>query len=269
MISDEKVKRDLPTLRKKLMQLRELAESMPPKAFEYDESNHFAFMCLMYLAKQKEHASSVLCLIDGGHNRDAGLIARSMCEGLAQLKWAALDAENRPLRWRAFAYICDWRTMNAKIAKGVAVASQASETIRQGMDRFGDLFLTRKALGCRRKGKPLPSDPYSKDWLGGRGYSSIFSEIKGEILRESIYSPLSSWQHWTCEEMGSVITRGSNKVSWLPPSDREAARSLATAFQCLYEVLEVADIYLEFGFSKQLAGVRDSYVGSLTAAVAG
>lgn len=62
---------------------------MPPRGFAYEESDHFGFMCLMYLAKQKEHASSVLCLMDDGHYRDAGLIARSMCEGLAQIKWAA------------------------------------------------------------------------------------------------------------------------------------------------------------------------------------
>jgi Family of unknown function (DUF5677) len=263
MLSNEKVKRDLPILREKLDELRELALAIPPKGFEYDEGNHFAFMCLMFLAKQKEHASSVLYLIDGEHYRDAGLVVRSMCEGLVQLKWTALDLENRPLRWRAFAWICDWRTMNAKVAEGVAVKDEDREKICEAIDRFGDLFLTKKALDCRRKGKPLPVDPYSKDWLGGRGYSSIFSEIKGQALRQGIYSPLSSWHHWTCEEMGRVILRDSNRVTWLPPSIREAARSLATAFQCLYEVVEVADIYLELGYSKQLGTVRDSFVSSL------
>lgn len=265
MLSDEKVKRDLPILRQKLDELRELARAIPPNGFEYDEGNHFAFMCLIFVAKQKEHASSVLCLIDGEHYRDAGLIVRSMCEGLAQIKWAAFDIENRPLRWRAFAWICDWRTMNAKLAQGIPVKTEDHDTIREAIDRFGDQFLTRKALDCRRRGMPLPDDPYSKDWLGGRGYSTIFSEIKGEALRQGIYSPLSSWHHWTCGEMGSVIERGSNRVTWLPPSDRHAARSLATAFQCLYEVVEVADIYLELGNSKQLGNIRDSFVNSLRA----
>lgn len=56
MISDEKVKRDLPILREKLIELRELSQAMPPRGFAYEESDHFGFMCLMYLAKQKEHA---------------------------------------------------------------------------------------------------------------------------------------------------------------------------------------------------------------------
>jgi hypothetical protein len=265
MLSEKNVKRDLSILRQKLDELRELARAIPPKGFEYDEGNHFAFMCLIFLAKQKEHASSVLCLIDGEHYRDAGLIVRSMCEGLVQLKWAGLDMESRPLRWRAFAWICDWRTMNANLAQGIAVKTEDRETIREAINRFGEQFLTRKALDCRQKGTPLPSDPYSKDWLGGRGYSSIFSEIKGEALRRGIYSPLSSWHHWTSGEMGNVIQRNSKRVTWLPPSDREAARSLATAFQCLYEVVEVADIYLELGSSKQLGSIRDSFVNSLSA----
>jgi hypothetical protein len=263
-ISDEKVKRDLPILREKLIELVELARSMPPRGFTYEESDHFGFMCLMYLAKQKEHASSVLCLMDDGHYRDAGLIARSMCEGLAQIKWAGLDAETRPLRWRAFAYICDWRTMNAKLAEGIPVDPEDRETIRKAIDRFGNLFLTKKARDCQRLGKALPSDPYAKDWIQGRGYSAIFSEIKGDVLRKGIYAPFSSWHHWTCEEMASVITRGVDKITWLPPSDREAARVLATTFQCLFEVTEVADIYLKLEFSAQLANVRDAFVSSLT-----
>jgi len=61
-----------------------------------------------------------------------------------------------------------------------------------------------------------------------------------------------------------LITRGVDKITWLPPSDREAARVLATTFQCLFEVTEVADIYLKLGFSAQLANVRDAFVSSLT-----
>jgi hypothetical protein len=57
--SDEKVKHDLTIRRQKFAELRELARMIPPKGFEYDEGNHFAFMCSIFL----EHSFSVLCLI--------------------------------------------------------------------------------------------------------------------------------------------------------------------------------------------------------------
>ena len=157
--------------------------------------------------------------------------------------------------------------MNAKLTEGIPVDPKDRETIRKAIDRFGNLFLTKKARDCQRVGKDLPSDPFAKDWIQGRGYSAIFSEIKGDVLRKGIYAPFSSWHHWTCEEMASVISRGVNKVTWLPPSDREAARVLATTFQCLFEVTEVADIYLKLGFAAQLANVRDAYVSSVSAPI--
>lgn len=55
--------------------------------------------------------------------------------------------------------------MNAKFAEGIPVDPEDRETIRKAIDRFGSLFLTKKARDCQRQGKALPSDPYAKDWI--------------------------------------------------------------------------------------------------------
>src|SRR5947207_138684 len=118
MISDEKIERDVPIICAKLEELLQLAKKIPPKGFMYDQSDYFSLMALSFLAKQREHAHSVLCLVDGGHYRDAGLIVRSMNEGLVLLKWAAQNLEDRPLRWAAFAWVRDWRLMNRNVKDG-------------------------------------------------------------------------------------------------------------------------------------------------------
>lgn len=73
---------------------------------------------------------------------DSILIARSMLEGLSQLLWAAQAPEERPLRWRTFSFVLDWRLMRKRMAAGEAVTEDQRATIENGLKEHGRYFLT-------------------------------------------------------------------------------------------------------------------------------
>src|ERR1022692_650147 len=83
--------------------------------------NQLAFMTLTFAGKQLEHAHSVLILDE---SVDAILIVRSMLEGLCQLLWSAQEPGDRPKRWRVFAFVRDWRTMQKTIEVGGTVSPE-------------------------------------------------------------------------------------------------------------------------------------------------
>lgn len=263
MFSDAKVERDLPLLQQKLKDLLGAVCDIPGKNYSFDDADHFAFMLLAFLAKQKEHARSVACLTLAGHGRDAGLVVRSMLEGLTQLKWAAQDLEARPFRWRAFTYICDWRKINEILQEGGSVSPDVISKTHDAIAQFGERFWTKQARQCHEAGKPLPKDPYNKSWLGGGGYTRLFAEVEAHILRKNIYSPYSAWHHWSPEGMGAALHRSTAKISYSPPSARDSALALATCFQSLVEVAQATDSYLELGFETTLQSLVDDYVRSI------
>src|SRR5262245_48321743 len=102
---------DTERLRRYLGDLVALAERSFAGPVTFDGSNHLAFMALAFAGKQVVHARSILTLQG---SMDTTLVARSMFEGLSQLLWAAQLPEDRPQRWRAFAFVRDWRQMRER-----------------------------------------------------------------------------------------------------------------------------------------------------------
>ena len=131
---------------------------------QYSEEDHLVFMTLCFLSKQLDHAKSVRTL---GHSRDAILVCRSMIEGLCQLTWAAREPKERPLSWRAFAWVSDWRLMKLNTARGIPPARDRRAATEAALAKYGDRFLTAKARATAREGKSLPDDPYQRDWKSG------------------------------------------------------------------------------------------------------
>jgi hypothetical protein len=117
-------------LRQYVSDLVALAERGFASPIAFDTENHLAFMALAFAGKQVVHARSILTL-EG--SMDATLVARSMFEGLSQLLWAAQSPDDRPLRWRTFAFVRDWRQMRKKRAQRVGVSEDRNEFIEDGL----------------------------------------------------------------------------------------------------------------------------------------
>src|SRR5450759_3581362 len=137
----------------------------------YREDDHFAFMAVAFLSRQRGHAESLLLLDD---HCDTQLVARSMVEGMCQLLWAQHDPA-RALRLRLFAVVVDWRTMCEREADGEAVPESTRSSIEARLAQDGKQFLKSPSEEMKTGKESLASDPYVRDWTGWK-IRDIFQE---------------------------------------------------------------------------------------------
>lgn len=255
MNSLDKAGRAVPDLREFLNRLIRLATDAI-QSVHFAEENHLKFMSWCFLCKQIDHAKSVLRLVP---HKDATLIARSMADGLCQLLWAAKEPGTRPLQWRSFAWIHDWRVMREMIRKGQAVAPERQEAIRNALAEYGGQFLTKKARESVRDGQPMPDDPYHQNWRAGVSIKRIFEQVGADDLYSVVYIHFSDWEHWGVGGVGDALSGRSNNVRYSAWSNDEAP-ALTVSFQCLWQTLEVYDRSLGGGRSVEIRELYDAYL---------
>jgi len=227
--------REVPFLHDQVKKALALADDVS-RRITINESDDFGFMAIQFLYKQIQHAESLLVLLP---RRDAGLVARTMIDGLYQLLWASQVREERGSLWRSFSIIHDWRLIQGRLKIGIAV----DETVI----RRNEAAL--KALGNRhrfKKPKPNSPDPYSKRWHGGVSLAEMAAAVDRELY-DGPYAELSDWEHWGVSGIGDSIVRENDRMVTESNSDRVADLSLLAAFQCLLQTLEVADAHLSLG----------------------
>jgi hypothetical protein len=217
------------------------------------DDDDFGFMTIQFLYRQMQHGGSIFLLVP---RRDAGLVARTMIEGLYQLLWAFHAPEERARRWRSFSIIHDWRLIQARLREGIPVEKGDVRRNETGLKEFGDLHRIKN-----RKS----SDPYHKKWHGGVSLSDM-ADLVGRELYDVPYAELSDWEHWGVRGIGDAILRENNHASVNTNSDRIAGLSLLAAFQCLLQTLEVADAHLSLNitdtiqtFGKNFRETLDSF----------
>lgn len=213
------------------------------------DDNHLGFMAYAFLAKQTDHATGILRL---GDHPDSVLIARSMLEGMVQLLWAAKDSPARPLLWRAFAWVVDWRTMRAQEAAGEEVAPEQKAASLQQMKLYGPQFYTGAA---KRKGLRQYIDPYRRDWYPVSSVRELFAETESISLHDELYVQFAEWHHWSPGAIGHALARLPGTITYNATRASMEARALACAFQCLHHTAVIADHALELGLADRLQGI--------------
>ena len=222
----------------------------------YSEEDDLSFMALCLFGKQIDHLESVVILVP---KRDAILIARSMIEGMCQLFWAARDPGTRPSQWRNFVWVHDWRTVQQKSARGVAVDPEVQACIEDGLRRSGDRYVKGKARKARDSGAPWP-DPYHDNWRCGTTVWEMCESVGAGDLYRRIYKPFSDWQHGGVGKLGEALQRRDDRVVYSSDSPKDAATALAVGFQCLLQTAQLTDGYLKLGFGEEISELRDGYV---------
>ncbi len=240
-------RREIPFLLEQIKKVLVLADNASRRV-TIRESDDFGFMTIQFLYKQMQHAESVLALVP---RRDAGLIARTMIDGLYQLRWAAQNPDERAKLWRSFAIVSDWRLMQRRIRIGIQVDEADIRRNEAGMRVFGDLHRLKKP-------KPDSPDPYSKRWHGGVKLSAMADAVGRELYDEP-YAELSDWEHWGVSGIGESIARENDLVVTDSNSDRIADLSLLAAFQCLSTTLEIADVHLSLNIANAIQTLGEDF----------
>ncbi|HWR21755.1 MAG TPA: DUF5677 domain-containing protein [Verrucomicrobiae bacterium] len=215
-------------------------------------------MLVSFAIKQTEHARSVLKL---GTSPDTMLIARSMLEGLSQLLWAMKQPTRRPLLWRAFAFVLDWRLLQRHRAEGRTIDSDVERHTHAGLRRHGRWFLTKEARQARANGRLLPLDPYVKNWYGEREVE-IFRDVGGQVLLEHAYGPFSEWHHWRIGAIGRLVSfdAGAREFTMTTFRPSSVALAVACAFQCLWQTMWLMNARCHLRIGRQLRHLHHQQV---------
>jgi hypothetical protein len=224
--------REVPFLHDQVKKALALADEAS-RRISIDENDDFGFMTVQFLYKQMQHGKSVLSLVP---RRDAGLIARTMIDGLYQLLWAFQAHEERAKLWRSFSIIHDWRLIQGRLREGIPVHEKDIRRNEVGLRELGTLHRLKKP-------KVNSTDPYNKYWHGGMTLKNMADVVSRELY-DGPYAELSDWEHWGVSGIGESIAREKDCLWVESNSDRIAGLSLLAAFQCLLQTLEVADVHL-------------------------
>jgi len=236
---EKRAEEDIPKLIRYCEELVKLADKVSREGNEYEETDHFALMAFCFLERQKYHMTSVLKLIESGTYQDAGIIARTMLEGMCILKWAEKDKNFRPLKWRAFAFIEDFRLIKTREREGTPTDAESKAATQQGVGEYGPLFYTAKSEKQIKKGNPKIEDPYSKYWLGEQvTISRIFAEVAPRNYYEA-YDNSSKWVHWTVRSLAYAINISETETYFDLTSFSTAADALNVAFAALWDTLKI------------------------------
>jgi hypothetical protein len=203
------------------------------RSISIEENDDFGFMTVQFLYKQMQHGESVLFLVP---RRDAGLIARTMIDGLYQLLWASQAPEERAKLWRSFSIIHDWRRIRGQLKLGIPVDEEHIRRTEKLLKVLGNPHKLKKPKLSR-------PDPYNKTWHGGVKLSDMADAVSRELY-DGPYAELSDWEHWGVSGIGESIERENDRVVVNTDSERTAGVALLAAFQCLLQTLEVADAHL-------------------------
>jgi hypothetical protein len=218
------------------------------------EGDDFGFMAVNFLNKQIDHAGSLLLLIP---RRDTCLIARTMFDGICQLRWAYQSAAERGRQWRAFSWVCDWRRMTTELASGCKVDDMDQVKIKAGIAEIGSMFRRSPSNSS------VSSDPYHRHWRGRMHLSDMASAIGVAEDYEEFYASMSAWEHWDPGSFGDALSRRENKVTYLPESIRVSVQSMLLGIQTLLQTLEIVDAHLHLSNREKINLLRDSCVSDL------
>jgi len=251
MDPEDRAQRDLKDLQKNLHALAALAEQAFP--VNIGRRGHLRFMLASFAIKQSVHAHSLLRL---GSSPDTMLIARTMIEGLSQMLWAAKRPRLRPLLWRSFVFVHDWRLIQEHRKQGRSIDPQVERAVRVGLRRVGQRFLTRQARDARAKRHALPDDPYVKNWYGERE-SEILCDVGGQDLLQHAYGPFSEWHHWRIGAIGRLVSfdGAARRFTMSASRPSDVATATACAFQCLWQTLQLLNARCRLGMGRELQGL--------------
>lgn len=198
-----------------------------------------------------DHADAMLRL---GVHRDVELSARSMIEGLCQLKWAGQDPEARADRWLRFVWVQDWRLLQKKLRDGLEVSDEERRRIEAGVQKYCTDF---------KKNKVRPgADPFIRHW-SGKSVAELCADVDGTPLYEWPYAGFSDWHHWSPGGVFGATQRQDKRVTWTQPQPGDVVPAYAVAFQCLYETVHVANSRFKLGLDAQLDVMYKGYLQDL------
>lgn len=241
---------DIHCLRKSLEQLSELITSATPYQVDPMDDEGFRVVAGVFLATAAEYFRAAQTLLKAQHCLAAVVTGRTMFEGMTQLLWMNQDRESRAMKWRAWAHVVDWRTLQMRDREGLPVTSQERERVEGNIRVSGRLF---------RKSKPKGSDPYVINWTPP--IWRMAKDIGLYDLYDSVYQEDSQLVHWATGGLArSLIPQGS-KLACDFAQERLEIRAINTVFHSAWHMFYNAARWFDLGAApERFDSVRETFV---------
>lgn len=224
---------------------------------KHEEYDHLMFMTSTFACKQLDHVKSVLTLADSEQYKDALSIARVMIEGYAILLWANREPTERPLNWRAYGLIDQF-----KRSFGQPNYSEHQEYLETMLDRYCRKYLKNEHktklqrdiipdnyLGTWRRDNDNDKNKFMKITI-----EKVFEDVGLKENHDSLYDSASGWLHWDSFSMAETIERRADgSIAFGEDPQYLGAAALASAIQALFGSASLLDKHLQLGFSDRLA----------------
>lgn len=251
--------KDLQIFKKHVGILQQYFEKHYVRRFEYPSDDHFAFMLLCFLSKQREHLESTITLVNANLYSDAMIIARNMIEGIGNIFWVSLDMNKRALRWRKYCVVTDYR-ISLKKANGDK--TKIDKLILELLETEGKEYLLERLRKPKVQKNNLPSDPYKQFWRfddDGNEVNiySLFLENDKELY--NIYTDMSDWVHWNVSRIGTKLIREKSEVGYLKNPVSDGCFALSSAFLSMFYLMDVVNKYLKLGYESSLENISNDY----------
>lgn len=233
------------------------------RRFEYSDDDHYTFMILCFLFKQREHLSSVLSLINVASFSDAMIIARNMVEGVGIVLWVSENLQKRALQWRKYCVITDYRLSleQAKRDKIKIDKNLLELSVKEGYE-----YLKERYKKPKIQIKNLPSDPFKSTWL----FDDYGKEVKiykffggdNKDLYDS-YCEMSDWVHWNVSSIGTRLARNKSEVGFFSSPIKDGCFALSSAFVSMHYFYVVINQHLKLGLDDKIKTLSDNYLKEL------
>jgi len=251
--------KDLPILLKYSELLLDLFENNFETRFKYSIDDHFAFMILCFLSKQKEHLISAMTLVKSESYSDAMIISRNMIEGVGIISWVSEDLQKRALQWRKYSVVSDYR-LTLKKANGDK--SKLDKEILNRSLSEGYEFLKESLKKPKTQLNNLPLDPFKKSWL----FDENGNEVKiyklfgtdNKVLYE-IYGEMSDWAHWNVSRIGTRINRNSSEVEFHSSKAQDGCLALSSAIISIEYFFRFANKHLNLKLIEELDKLMNNF----------
>jgi hypothetical protein len=223
-----------------------------------DQNDHMGFMAYHFVRSQIEHLKSINTLVDAGQYGDGIIIARTMIDGCAILYWAGQEPEVRPLDWRYYSWVEQFRRSYGKMMDSIDKKEMDSM-----LERYCQRFLKDDAKG--KSQEDIVPDDYLKGWRKDKNKHKKLINITASDMFKKV--GLTS-QSGEADLYQCVYVNASERIHWDPLGlyeltlndeglKNKGGEALVTGFYSLYLSLAGLNAYFRLKFDHDLKELYD------------
>ena len=204
-------------------------------------------MITYFIYKQLDHAMSVIKL---DPSMDAGLVVRTMIEGVINLTWVLEKPDERVKDWFDYSTVYDFKLLERKESGGSLVSEDDKKEVIENYQQSAAAFL-------KRNGKP--HDSFRK----GENLGNISKNNNDLEYFYQNYKWFSDWVHWGSQSLRHAIEEKQDEISYYEDDHVYRIPALVIAFASLLDIAVKTNEHFELEQTGSLEEISNKMLEDL------